>query len=146
MAHLHTQIRNAIKAKVTSLATTGARVYANRLHPLRDADLPALLITCDTEAVELLTAHAPAMQLRKLDVLVDGVAKASTALDDTLDQISLEVETALAAGITVGGQVLYPVYSGGEFRDETLEKPVGVKSMRFSVQFSAMSNAPDTLS
>lgn len=37
MSHLHTQIRSAVVAALTSLATTGPRVYANRLMRLESA-------------------------------------------------------------------------------------------------------------
>jgi len=40
--HLHKQIRAALVTKLTGLATSGARVYANRLYPLDSANLPGL--------------------------------------------------------------------------------------------------------
>ena len=144
--HLHKQIRAALVTALTGLATTGARVYANRLRPMQDADLPGLRIYLDEEEAEGLLIHSPEMYDRRLTIVVEGVAKASSALDDTLDQISKEVEIALAAGLTVAGRSLEVFYSGMQFTDEQLDKPVGVKRMSFSLTYTAMSTTPDVFS
>lgn len=143
--HLHKQIRGALVTKLTGLATSGSRVYANRLAPLTEATSPSLLITLDEEQAEPLTIHAPMAQERRLSVSVALVAKASSALDDTLDLMSKEVEIALAAGVTVGSRTLELVYAGMSFEDELADKPVGIKRLRFTLTYSAMSNAPDVL-
>jgi len=143
--HLHKQIRAAVVTKLTGLTTSGVRVYANRLAPLPDAQLPALLITLDDESAEGVTIGSPQLQERTLTLVVAASAKATSALDDTLDLMSKEVETALAAGITVAGVLLDVFYTGMSFDDELGDKPVGVKRMTFSIPFTAMSNAPDVL-
>jgi hypothetical protein len=144
-SHLHKQIRDAVKTLLTGLTTTGVRVYANRLQPMADANLPGLRVFMDNEEVQGETVHQPQLQERTLTLSVECCAKAATALDDTLDQISKEVETALAAGITISGKVLPVYYTGMQFDDEQSDKPVGVKRLRFSVEFLAMNNAPDVL-
>lgn len=143
--HLHKQIRGALVTALTGLTTSGARVYANRLAPLPDTTSPSLLITLDDESAAGLTIHSPQAQDRTLTLSVAAVAKASSNLDDTLDLMSKEVEVALSAGITVGGRLLEVFYTGMSFEDQQSDKPVGIKRMSFSVQFSAMSNAPDVL-
>lgn len=143
--HLHKQIRAAVVSKLTGLTTSSTRVYANRLQPLPDALSPTLLVFIDSERAESVTMHAPVMQERELTLQVAAYAKATSALDDTLDLMSKEVETALAAGITVGSATLYPMYTGMEFDDEQADKPVGVKRMSFTISYTAMSNAPDVL-
>lgn len=144
--HLHKQIRGAVVTKLTGLTTSGTRVYANRLQPLLDALSPTLLVFLDEERAEPLTMHAPHMQDRTLTLVVGAYAKAVSGLDDTLDLMSKEVETALAAGITVGSRTLDVIYTGMSFDDEQADKPVGVKRMTFSIPYTAMSNAPDVLS
>lgn len=142
--HLHKQIRAALVAKLTGLTTTGSRVYANRLQPLPDAMQPTLLVTLDEERADVMTIGIVTYD-RTLDAVVTAVAKASSALDDTLDQMSKEVETALATGITVGGRVLDCLYSGMSFEDEFGDKPAGAKRMTFSINFTAPAATPDTL-
>lgn len=143
--HLHRQIREAVETLLTGLTTTGAKVYANRLQPLADANLPGLRVFMDDEEADALTIHAPYMQERKLSMIVECCAKVATSLDDTLDASSKEVETALSGGITISGKVLPCVYSGMQFDDALADKPVGVKRLRFFVTYTAMSNAPDVL-
>lgn len=143
--HLHTQIRSAVVTALTGLATSGSRVYANRLMPLPDALSPTLNVTLDEERAEAATMHSPRMVDRELTVVVTAAAKATAALDDTLDQMGKEVEVALAGGITVAGRVLDVFYTGMSFEDEQGDKPVGARRMTFSIPFTAMSNAPDVL-
>ena len=143
--HLHKQIRGAVVTKLTGLTTSGSRVYANRLAPLPDTTLPSLTITLDDETAEGLTVHQPQAQERTLTLSVSAMAKASAGLDDTLDLMSKEVEVALSSGITIGGVHLDVLYTGMQFDDEQLDKPVGVKRMTFSIIFTAMNNAPDAL-
>lgn len=144
--HLHKQIRDAVKTALTGLTTTSTRVYANRLQPMADANLPGLRISADEESAEALLIHASQLMDRTLSFSVECCAKAVSALDDTLDQISKEVETALASGVTLSGRVLPVTYLGMNFEDELSDKPVGVKRLRFSVSYTAAASAPDTLS
>jgi len=143
--HLHKQIRAAVVTKLTGLTTSGSRVYANRLAPLPDTTLPSLTITLDDETSEGLTVHQPQAQERTLTLSVSAMAKASAGLDDTLDLMSKEVEIALSSGITIGSVHLDALYTGMQFDDEQLDKPVGIKRMTFSILFTAMNNAPDAL-
>ncbi|MFA6121918.1 MAG: hypothetical protein WCT35_04895 [Sideroxydans sp.] len=144
--HLHRQIREAVETLLTGLTTTDTKVYANRLQPMADANLPGLRIFMDSEESTVLTVHTPQLQERQLGIIVECCAKASTSLDDTLDQISKEVETAVAAGITLSSKHLPITYLGMQFDDDLADKPVGVKRLRFSIDYTAYSNAPDVLS
>lgn len=143
--HLHRQIREAVKAQLTGLTTTATRVYPNRLQPLGDGNLPGLRIFMDDEEATALTMHSPYMQERTLTLIVECCAKVSDALDNTLDQISKEVENALSPGISLGGQIIPAVYAGMQFDDAISDKPAGVKRLRFAVSYTAQSNAPDVL-
>lgn len=143
--HLHKQIRDTIETALTGLTTSGARVYPNRIQPMADANLPGLRIFADDEAVDVQTMHAPYLMERVLRLVVECCAKSTTALDDTLDLMSKEVEIALASGITISSRVLVPVYGGMTFDDEQSDKPIGVKRLNFSLSYSCMSNAPDVL-
>lgn len=144
-AHLHKQIRDAVKTALTGLATTGSRVFANRLQPMTDADLPGLRIYTGEERADGLLLHLPDMYNRDLTLVVEAVGKANATLDDTLDQVSKEVEVALSAGITLGSRNLEVFYTGMANDDDLLEKPVGVKRMTFLIRFQSMSNTPDVL-
>lgn len=141
--HLHKQIRAALVTALTGLATTGSRVWANRLQPMQDANLPGLRIFADEERAEMLTATDDYVLRRELTVFVEACSKKVSGLDDELDLISKEVETALAGGITVAGRDIEVLYTGMSFDDEQLDKPVGVKRMTFTVSFQAAAGTPD---
>ena len=143
--HLHTQIRNAAKTALTGLPSTGAHVYTNRLHPLGAADLPGLRIYIGEEASEDLTVDAPVAQRRQPVLIVECCAKETGEVFDVLDQISLEVEAALAGGITVAHRLLLSTYDGMQHDEEIADKPAGVKRLRFSIPYTAAANAPDVL-
>ena len=144
--HLHRQIREAVVTKLTGLTTTGSRVYANRLLPLPDATSATLLVTLDEETATQASFHTYPKYELELRLSVAAVCKASSGIDDTLDQVAKEVEVALADGITVGAVNLPVFYTGMTFEDVLGDKPVGIKRMSFSVQFTAAANAPDVLS
>lgn len=144
--HVRRQIREAIATAVTGLVTTGARVYQWRAYPLQTADLPALLVYARSEVSTTETINAPAMQSRSLTVDVVGVAKATADLDDTLDQISKEVETALAnpvASLASGLAESLVLQSVNIDIDGSGEKPTGSITMTYQVDYSVIENAPD---
>lgn len=145
MSHLHTQIRAAVVTALTGLTTSGPRVYANRLMGLPQDFAPSLIVTLDEEQSEGITIHGPIIYQRSLTVVVAAYAKESAGIDDTLDQMGLEVEAALSAGIQVDGQVLELLYAGMSFDDELGDRPTGVRRMNFTLTFTAAADAPDHL-
>jgi hypothetical protein len=142
--HTHKQIRDALATALTGLTTSGARVYKNRLYPMDTAELPGLRIYLDSDAVEVETIHSPLVYGHDLSVTVEACARASSALDDTLDTMALEIETALASGITISGKKIEPILTGSQYDDEPGSPPVGVKRLTFSMAYYTASNAPQT--
>ena len=65
MAHARTQIRNAVVAALTGLATTGARVHASRMRPTELCSTPRAPRASRTrsEASPGATPSAPRNQL-----------------------------------------------------------------------------------
>lgn len=135
MPHARQTLREAAAALVTGLASTGARVFQSRMVP--QTTLPCLLVVTNNETVD--ASAYEAQYERHLDVVITGLAKASANVDDVLDQIALEVETALAANQRF-------VLSGIEIDfDEALEKPVGRIAMTYSARYFTDAGAPGTI-
>ena len=141
MSHARQQIREAVAAALTGLATTSTRVYQSRMRPVGDAGLPCLLITTDQEEIE---TTLQSRQNRSLTVTVRGMAKTTTTLDDTLDTIAKEVETAAQAAGTLSGKV-----PGGLVLrtidieiDDALDKPAGVVVMQYQAGYFTQAGAP----
>ena len=68
--HAHKQIRTAIVTALTNLTTTATRVYANRLRPMADADVPGLRIFLDDENAEVIDMQAAYTQERTVTLVV----------------------------------------------------------------------------
>lgn len=144
--HLHKQIRTALETKLTGLTTSATRVYANRVKVMTAANLPGLRISLAGEEADPITVHQPMQLERRLVAEVECCAKGTDTLDDTLDLMSKEVEVALAAGITVAGQTMFPVYRGMELELEQAELVIGTKRLRYAIDFAALNTTPDQLS
>lgn len=144
MSHARTQIRNAAKTALTGLTTSGSRVFANRLYALADTELPGLRLSLDAETVQPETVDASPILARQIELVVECCAKANSALDDTCDAMQLEVEKALAAGLTISGKQLTVVLASSSFDDTLGLMPVAVLKLVFLVSFFTRANAPDT--
>ena len=135
MPHARQQIREAVAALVTGLTTTGSRVFQSRMRP--QDTLPCLLVTTNDEDVSPGTIGA--IYERRLQVVIRGFAKGNSTVDDTLDLIASEVETAMAA---YDRAVLDKIEI--EFDDE-LEKPVGMIAITYRLNYFTAAGQPGTL-
>jgi hypothetical protein len=140
--HLRKQIREAVATLVTGLSTTSARVHQSRMRPKSDAGLPCLLVhTNDTEQIE--AADTNTLQQRSLPIAIRGIAKGGATLDDTLDQIALEVETALAADPRLGGKAsMSRLVSVDTDFDDTTDKPVGEIQLTYLYTYFTQAGTP----
>jgi len=146
MTHARKQIRDALVTRVTGLATTGARVYAHRYHEFNDDELPGLRVYAESE--EKLGEHLGGRQQRRIVFVIEACAKVLTTLEDTLDQIALEVEVAIGAEQTLGGLCRGGVrFDGmGDFSAQHEgEKPVGVWPLRFTADYDTDADTPQTI-
>lgn len=135
MAHRRKQIRDRLKAVLTGLPQTGANVFASRMYPLNAAKLPGLLIYTDEEASE------PGATGRSLDRIVSakiqGYVKPNAgAVDDGLDDIAEDVETAIEADPKLGGLALFTVLESSTMEfDAESDKPVGIITMTYQIHY-----------
>ena len=141
MSHVRQQIREAAAAAVTGLVTAGSRVYQSRLHPLDATKLPCLLVNTDDESIDGLMIGSPDILDRKLTLSIRAVAKASANLDDTLDTMAAEIETALGVS-TLGGLVKTLMLDGINIDMEQSDKPVGIATLKYIANYMTVANAP----
>jgi hypothetical protein len=141
--HVRKQLRSAVTAAVTGLATTGARVHESRIYPINSA-LPCLLVYASDESAEGVMLDESADQ-RTIEVRIEGLAQAAEGtVDEILDQIAKEVEIALAAPVVIGAFQTNLSYTGAtmSMRDD-LAKPVG--SVALSFEAVLFTSAPDVI-
>jgi hypothetical protein len=135
MAHARQTIREAAATKVTGLATTSTRVFQSRMAP--QETLPCLLVATNDE--EVAPGTVGNLIERNLELVITAVAKATGTVDDTLDTIAAEVETAMATFTYRNELTRLEV----DF-DEALEKPAGRLSLTYRVNYFTESGAPGT--
>lgn len=143
--HLRSQIRDAVVAAVTGLTTTGARVYAGRARPLAKDSDPCLLVYATAETSDVHTIGSDPILLRSLTLAVEGLAVATeaAALEETLDQIALEVEPAITADSSLGGLTLAVTLTGTRIAVEAPgERHAGAIRMEFRVEYRTHEQSP----
>lgn len=145
--HVRKQLRDAVAAAVTGLTTTGSRVSGYRVYALdAGTELPALSVYIESEEGDTATVHGPALVERRPSLHVRGFAAAASGVEDTLDTIAKEVETALASGVTVSGKTVRLSYRGCEVQWEAGDQPCGAIDLRFEAVLFNSATTPDSLS
>ena len=145
MAHIRKSIRDNITTALTGLATTGSNVYQTRFYPLAEAKLPALTVYTKSEETEYGTINPPRTQIRTLEVTVEAYVSGNTGVDNTLDTIAVEVEEALYADLTRGGNAKDTLITGfdADFSGDG-ENPVGVGRFSIQVVYVSLENDVET--
>lgn len=146
MSHIAQQVRQAVGTALTGLTTTGARVYVNRTDatPLHDGEYPGLIVTGGGEDIANADLGGDTLQ-RDMRIKVSVLVKVTDNVEDQLDDIRSEVETALAPRLLldVGSvQLLYTGMSDPEI-DESLDQAVMAADLNFSYTVFTSRNAPD---
>jgi hypothetical protein len=144
MAHLRQSIRERIGTLVTGLSTTGSNVFQSRVYPVEDGSLPCLLVYTTSEESEVTEIASPRPMTRFLNVIVQGVVGATTP-DDTLDDISKEVEVALAGDVSINNLANNSFLSSTtiEFNAEGA-KPIGTVMLNYIVEYRNVDNNPES--
>lgn len=136
MAHVRKQIRDKISQLLSSgVSLVSSRVYGSRVYPLTEAKLPAITVYTGGEASELNTMGLKTLS-RTLSVSVDVYARATQTLDDDLDAICVQVESAIASQYTLNGLSKNTVLSSTDIDfSGDAEQPVGVARLTFDVLY-----------
>lgn len=93
--HIRKRIRDAAVTALSGLATTGGNVFSGRVSPLKESEIPGLVVFLNgDDATEDASMGGPT-EMRSGTLRVEGAARANDDLVDTLDQIAKEVEIAL---------------------------------------------------
>jgi hypothetical protein len=136
---------DAVVARVTGLAATGARVYAERpsAHTLAAADLPCLLVYDEGDTAARIGMDGTLA--RATQVRVDAIVRAVAGGPAAVRTICAQVETALGASFTLGAARLGLLYGGTEM-DESAEAdaPILRASLKYSAALYTGLAAPET--
>lgn len=140
--HVSEQIVAAAKAALTSLTTTGARVFDSRVYPVKEGDCPCLLVDQGDESISIDEAwgFSRSMQ-RNMQLIVVAKVVQNTSYRTLVNTVRKEVEVALAAGLT-GAKWVQPVSCEIELSGDA-EKPVASATMTFDCPYYTALGAPD---
>lgn len=147
MSHVRTQIKTALKTRLTGLTTTGAKIESSRVHPFleEDAPLPALVVFMGDEEIGDSEEAELGTQERIVDAIVVGFAQATVAsLETTLDTIAAEVETAIYSD-----QFFNNLAKSTELISTTINiepganKPIGTIELIFRIEYFTREGAPE---
>lgn len=142
MAHARKAIRERVTTVLTGLTTTGARVYQSRVYPMREAQLPGLLIFTESETMELASLTPPRTQQRTLNLVVEAYVRGVSNYDSDLDIIAEEVEEALTADLTLNSLArdLSVVGFEAEFSGEG-DQPLATGRFTVEINYITVENA-----
>ena len=134
--HVRTQISYRFTELITGLPTTGSSVYKSRLYPLQNDDLPGLCIFARSENIDEEEGKIDRLQHRDVFVVVNAKDKIEAGLDDNLDQIAAEVETAVFTDPFLSGLAMSIDLISTEIETSVeQEQPVGDMIMLFKVTY-----------
>lgn len=147
MAHVRTQIRQAIVTAVTGLPITGARVYVQRSRRMGQGEAPGLSVSM-TEA-EVIEDRGTMGRTLELDLTVEIMAFAygvdEALIETQLDDIAADVEIAIAADTELGGvcEDIAPTAVVYQFENEQ-DKISGSLTMTYAAKYRHAYGQPET--
>ena len=145
MSHARTQIRDAI-FDILDTAISNVTIQKSRIYPIGSGKLPAILIYTRQENLQDSSLSKPRIQFRNLSLIIDVIAKANNDLDQTLDDLAVQIEQALSNDTTLGGLVKDTILQTTDIQylDEG-DKPHGIMLMTYGVTYAVQETAPQTL-
>lgn len=144
VAHARESIRKAIITACTGLTTTGTNVGGWNIHVIDAATLPWLSVKVTSEALsDSIENEFGEYEVRQMSFDVEVRARALTGLEDTLDDACAEIEAAIVGDSSLAALIKDVQLVGTSFElDGEGEKPVGVATMSWIIDYRVDSTAP----
>jgi hypothetical protein len=92
--HTRQHIRNCVKELLIDQTLTGARVFTHRIHALFEQELPCIIITTPRETATEFN-QAPRELKRELTLTIQGLVQATAGVENQLDLLAQEIESAM---------------------------------------------------
>lgn len=102
MPHSRVLIRDAAYQMLLNTTSVGSNVFRNRVRPIFQGELPAIIIYTREETAEIFD-ESPRRLKRNLQLVFEIETKADNTLDDKLDFIAGEIEAKVNNNQTLGG-------------------------------------------
>ncbi len=136
MAHVRQQIRDRIVSVLKSnVSLVKRRVFSSRVYALTEKDLPAITVYTGSEVSSRLNMGLNDLN-RGLTLDVDIYVRTTSAFDNDVDAIAVQIEEAIAGDFTVDGLAKEAVLTGTEIQfSGDAEQPIGVAKLTYSVRY-----------
>jgi hypothetical protein len=143
------QIIEAIKTRLLSGTDADARVYADRLWPLDEGELPAIRLYELREQVTPETIHFPVLEKHELEVGIELCAASAAGIDAVLAALKLQVLQCLfdtQPHSTLGFTNVRCAHTGtGPMQPiETATSQLAQRTLQVTARFSAFAHQPET--
>jgi hypothetical protein len=140
--HERQAIREAIVSQLVGVAPafrTDARdrVFKSRQSPLRSVELPAINVYTESESIRPGSeSTAPRELTRTVTVAIEAWVKASENVDDALDALALQIETAMDLDLELSDTAFQSVLTSAEIGITTnSERPMGCVHLEYAVTY-----------
>ncbi len=136
MPHERQDLRDAVVTQLVAAGmSVGSRVYKTRMGPIRATELPAVCVYISDETVDPTSRMtAPREMKRTAKVVVEAYARATEDVDDVLDALALEVETAMDVDLNFDETAFDSVLTSTELGIQmTGDRPMGAVQLTYSV-------------
>ena len=145
MSHVRQQIRDRIVSVLKSnVSLVKRRVFSSRVYALTENDLPAITVYTGSEVSSRLNMGLNDLN-RGLTLDVDIYVRSTSAFDNDVDAIAVQIEEAIAGDFTVNGLAKEAVLTGTEIQfSGDAEQPVGVAKLTYSVRYVTSLNDVET--
>lgn len=134
MAHIRTDIRNALKAKLLFVTNAEDRVYVNRAYDIEKAKLPAIHIYDESETISDRVLNVQRL-IRKVTMKIDLLVTNSSDVDTDLDDLSKQVEDIISADRRISNTCSASFYVGMETSFDRGEKTVGRATLTYEITY-----------
>jgi hypothetical protein len=139
MSHERTLIRNATITQLTGRTDCGNRVYKTRMGPVREHLLPCICVYVTSDDVDPRSkANGPRELIRTASLVVEGwVAAAPSAdIDTALDDLGLQIETAMDLDVTLDKNASDSILSSTSFVfDPAGARPMACIHLEYDVDY-----------
>jgi len=145
MSHVRQQIRDRIVSVLKSnVSLVKRRVFSSRVYALTEKDLPAITVYTGSEVSSRLNMGLNDLN-RGLTLDVDIYVRSTSAFDNDVDAIAVQIEEAIAGDFTVNGLAKEAVLTGTEIQfSGDAEQPIGVAKLTYSVRYVTALNDVET--
>lgn len=135
--HERQAIRDAAVTALAGATAAGARVYKTRLAPIRQAELPAISVYTEEESVTPESLKTSPRELtRSVTLAVEAWVRATDNVDDALDDLALEIETAMDADQNLGATAFDSILMRTEIGLKLDgDRPMGCVHLEYAVTY-----------